>query len=872
MKKKFVLGILLAICAGSCAFAACETHTPQNGGNTEPPEEQESFDTGVREDGDRAYAVVYGLGTITSTDVDIPAEIDCGSYGVLPVERISFDAFKDTAITSVTMPSSITYIGSRAFSGCTSLTTVTMANGAESVSMGEYVFENCTALSSVTLSDWVTDFEQGTFKNCTALKSLTIPDKLQSLYSSTFEGAAITEFDTDGCEGFSWENGLLINKNTIGGYIAVYANPEAKEITVAEGVTLLEARFKDNKNIRKVDLNGTEININYQAFVNSSLEELLNYQNVKYADIRAFEGTPWLESKLNGTENLVMGKVFMLFRSGESDFSVPKGIETIGDHAFEGTAVQSITLPESTDEICSYAFNDCKNLKSLYIYSYTPPFISNICLPKDTVVYARNYSYYKNDILWRNIPNEILPIPSDGFTFTLSEDGSYYIVSYRSAAGDAIIPETYNGLPVKEIADKGFYSANITGITIPDSVVYIGENAFERCKNLKSVTIPESVTHIGNSAFESCTNLESVKINYGVTAIGNNLFMECKNLKTVTLPESVTTIGSFAFNNCSSLDDIKIPDSVTKIGDYAFYGCGITKITIPNSVISIGRGTFGYCGSLATVAFGEDSKLESIDANAFSSCTGLKSIAIPSSVTYLGKNVLGGCTELESIAVPSTEVTIEGANKFHLGYMFASSYNYYDLIPASLKTVTIAGGDTIAEKAFYLCGGITSVTVADSVSSIGVEAFLFCTGLKSVVFGENSKLTVINDEAFWKCESLESVTLPESVTYIGERAFNDCASLTSVTIPESVTHIGDGAFSLCESLTSVTIPKNVTHIGRDAFTGCNSLVEVTFEITDGWRVYVSAYEANISSDDLKDKQNASTLLTETYSWYNWERR
>ena len=875
MKKKIILSVLTAVLLLSCAVALIVYFIcNKDSGNPDPDtdtDKSESPAIAVRENNGHAYAVITGLGTLTSLDVEIPAEADCGSFGVLPVEAISFDAFKNTEITSITMPASIRSVGSRAFSGCTLLTTVTMANGAERVELGEYVFENCTALSSVTLSDSVTSFEQGAFKNCTSLKSLTVPDRLQSVYHSAFDGTAITEFDTDGCESFSWENGLLIDKSTTG-YIAEYANPEATEITVPEGVTLLGAVFKDNKNIRRVDLNGAEIHINFQAFVNSSLEELLNYENVKYADIRAFDGTPWLENKLSGTENIVMGKVFMLFRSGESNFSVPDGIETIGDHAFEGTDVQSITLPESIDEICSYAFKDCTNLTSLYIYSYTPPFISNICLPENTVIYARNYSYYKNDILWRNITNEILPIPTDGFTFTLSEDGSYYIVSYRSASSDAIIPDTYNGLPVKEIADKGFYSANITGITIPDSVVHIGENAFELCKKLKSVTIPESVTYIGNSAFEGCTALESVKINYGVTAIGNNVFDGCKNLKTVVLPDSVKEIGSFAFNNCSSLDDINIPDSVIKIDSFAFYGCGITKITIPSGVTSIERSTFSHCGSLATVVFGKDCKLQSIGATAFASCSNLKSIEIPNSVTSLGKNVFEGCTGLESIAVPSTEVTIEGANKFHLGYLFANSYNYFELIPASLKTVVIAGGDTIAEKAFYLCGGITSVTVADSVSSIGVQAFWSCTGLKSVVFGENSKLTSVSDEAFWKCGSLESIALPYGVISIGDFAFADCTSLKSVIIPQSVAYIGDLAFSNCTSLTSVTIPKSVTFMGRSAFAGCNNLAEVTFEITEGWHAYAYGFDEKISSDDLKDTKTASRLLTETYSPYNWERR
>lgn len=633
MKRKIFLCILTAICAACCAVALASCglliYDRNRDPHTEPIEEEQERLYIELSSTDHYYAVVCGLGSITSTDIEIPATYNFGGvFGELPVEAIMHDAFKDMAITSVTMPATVTsigdnafsgckaltsvsmlgrvaYVGNNAFSDCTSLTTVTMADGATHIELGEYVFKNCTSLSSVTLSDFVTSFKNGLFKNCSSLKSLTIPNNLIYIHNLSFEGTAITYFDTEGCAGFSWENDLLINK-TMAGYVAEYANPEATEIIVPDGVQGFYCSFKGNGNIKKVDLNGVQ-EIGQYSFSYSSLEELLNYQNVTNADLSAFEGTPWLEKMVMRAENLIIGKVFMLYLGEDTVFVVPDAIDTIGSRAFEGTDVQAITLPETISSIYNKAFSGCKSLESV-TFKGGPPYLgSDDIFPENAVIYvpSRWLAYYNSNIIWSNtVTNQILPNPAEGFTFTLSDDQSYYTVSYRSAAGNAIIPDTYDGLPVKAIGNRAFYGVDLTGITIPDSIVSIGDNAFSFCRNIESITIPASVTSIGNDVFENCTGLASANISYGITAIANGMFKNCASLESVTIPESVTSIGDFAFRGCTNLANIVIPNSVCSIGNYAFLNCGNLKnIIIPDCVINIGCYAFYGCSNLESVIF-----------------------------------------------------------------------------------------------------------------------------------------------------------------------------------------------------------------------------------------------------------------------------
>ena len=449
---------------------------------------------------------------------------------------------------------------------------------------------------------------------------------------------------------------------------------------------------------------------------------------------------------------------------------------------------------------------------------------------------------------------------SQGLKYTLSTDGTYYIVSGIGTCTDTdiVIPDTYENLPVTIIGGYAFQNGSgLTSITIPNTVTTIDERAFQNCSGLTSVIIGNSVTTIKMCAFSGCSKLTSIKLPNSITSIDEYAFSECGSLTSVTLPDTITTISKYMFKNCSGLTNMELPHTVTTIDYEAFKGCsGLTSIEIPNSVTTIETSAFQNCSGLTNIEI--PNSVTTIYGHAFSGCSGLTSVTLPNSITTITVGMFKDCSRLTSIEIPDSVTTIgnyafSGCSSLTNitipnNVTIISAYVFFGC--SSLTNINIHDSiTTIEQQAFSGCSKLMDITIPDSVTSIGEYAFSGTAWYNNqpdgVVYAgkivyeykgtmpENSTIVIrdgmlsINSSVFYTCNGLISVEIPDSVTSIGSSAFYGCNELKNVKIGNGVISIGSSAFSNCTKLTEVTIPDSVTSIGVNAFYACSALTSVT---------------------------------------------
>ncbi len=467
-----------------------------------------------------------------------------------------YNNYGNYSLKSITIPDSVTSIGSYAFSGCSELTSVTIPDSVTSI--GDYAFAYCNGLTSITIPDSVTSIGDYAFYSCNSLTSTFFVGDINKWVEISGLGALMNSSRT-----------LYINGEV----------PTTIELTTATKIT--NYAFADCKGLTTITIPNSVTSIGSSAFWGcSGLTSVTIPDSVTSIGSSAFSGC-----------------------SGLTSVTIPDSVTSIGSSAFWGcSGLTSITIPDSVTSIGSSAFEYCYRLVEIYNKSSL-----TITVGSTDNGYV---GYYAKNIY----------ATADGSKLTTNENGFVMydgntVVNYVGTATEITIPNT-----VTTINDYAFYDcSNLTSVTIPDSVTSIGSSAFSGCSSLTSITIPDSVTSIGYSAFWYCKSLTTITIPDSVTSIGDFAFSGCSELTSVTIPDSVTSIGSSAFRGCSGLTSITIPDSVTSIGSSAFEYCsGLTSVTIPDSVTSIGSYAFRGCSELTSVTI--PNSVTGIGSYAFAYC------------------------------------------------------------------------------------------------------------------------------------------------------------------------------------------------------------------------------------------------------------
>ena len=681
----------------------------------------------------------------------------------LNLTTISDWHYADTAVREVILAESYTEIYSGVFKNCEKLTYVYLN---KVKTLGNSCFEGCTSLENITIPDSTTKIGAKVFYGCTNLKSIVIPNGVNKIESSAFSDCtSLTSITIP-------DSVTSIGDDAFGFCTAM------KSITIPDSVTSIgDHAFNGCTPLKRVDIS------NLSAWCKISFG--YNSANPLYYGVKLY---------LNGDEL--------------TDITIPSDITEIKDSAFRGcTSLKSITIPNSVISIGKEAFQSCSSLKNI------------------------------------TIPDSITSIGGWAFSSCTS----------------------------------------LTSITIPDSITSIGEYAFSYCESLTSVIIPNSVTSIGWKAFNNCTSLTSVTIGNGVTSIGNSAFYNCSSLISVSIPNSVASIGGWAFEGCSSLISVTIGNGVTSIGTCAFRGCigeliinnkkivetdytssnypmnssngwlylsRFEKITIGNGVTSIGSYTFLYCSSLTSVTIPDS--VTSIGSYTFASCENLTSVTIPDSVTSIGYSAFESCSSLTSITIPDSVTSIGNYTFYRCtsltsvyckpttpptggGSMFSNnapgrkiyvprnSVSMYRIMWSSYKSYIEGYDFTPPNTEIWYTSSNGNIITPNAIDVFDANIISNTYDGRNGIIKFDNKVTRIGDLAFYGCDNITSITIPDSVTDIGERAFASCSGITSVVIPDYVKNIGYQAFYNCSSLIDVTIGKGVTNIGDLAFYDCGNL-------------------------------------------------
>lgn len=302
---------------------------------------------------------------------------------------------------------------------------------------------------------------------------------------------------------------------------------------------------------------------------------------------------------------------------------------------------------------------------------------------------------------------------------------------------------------------------------------------------------------------------------FTVIEIGQGSFSECQNLTSVSIPNTIVGIRPFAFKRCNKLTAITIPASVTSINEEAFMECGLTALTIPGTVESIGNEAFEQNQNLKTLVI--ENGVKKISREAFGGCTSLTSFFLPSSVTKIEYGILWGCSSMTSMSVDSGNT------------VYDSRDNCNGIIETATNTLVMAYDKTV---------------IPASVTAIGEDAFTLSYVTKVVL---HEGVTSIGEGAFYKEESLRSITIPSTVSQIGESAFYGCVNLSEIysrikrpfAIDEYTFKYGDNGFKQIPATLYVPI-------------GTKTL----YENTAGWKEFTNIIEKDYTDPEPQDDESA----------------
>ena len=587
-----------------------------------------------------------------------------------------------------------------------------------------------------------------------------------------------------------------------------------------------------------------------------------------------------------GTTYTVEGIAEKAFKEDFYIFSIelPNTLTSIGDEAFYGCALREVVLPNNLNSIGYLSFGHAYQLSTIEIGNSVTSIGERAfeqCERLISVIIGNNVNTIGDNAFYNCKALERIEIQS-------AKNIGKSCLQYCESLTSVVL-----GNKVEEIGENMFFGCNsLTSIVIPGNVKKIGKSAFYSLKSLASVEIQNGVNTIEESAFRGIESLTSV-ILLSVKNMGNDCFSLCPNLESVILGDEVDIIGEGMFVGCTSLANITIPKSVITINKMAFHGCtDLTNVTIDNGLTTIGEYAFGGCSSLKSViipasvtSIGEDGYNN--DANPFVNCTSLTSISVDANnPVFDSRNNCNAIvrTKDNTIIVGCTNTVIDNSITGIAGHSFYG---------AGLKSINIPSNVTYIGEAFSGCANLTNITVdvnnpvfdsRDNCNAI-IKSWssILEVGCKNTIIP--SSVEGIWPNAFINCVGLVNMKIPEGVKTIYSNAFANCPDLISISIPSTTTKILGYAFDDCRNLEEVysyieepfTIDESTFRCFDSSLVGVTGMpyrftnatlyvpagTMAKYKATDGWKLFKNIVEiSNVHGDVNGDSEvNGGDIVT-----------
>lgn len=765
----------------------------------------------------------------TDTTVVVPSYI-----GGKLVANINDSAFANkTTITKITIPSTVGYIGSAAFAGCTSLQELVVPF----IGSGEYTETTYTVQNS-TSYPWTTN-------SSGELISSNHGNSSTSEYTITATKNTTIRFEYKTSSESSYDKLTILKNGTT--LVTTSGSPAYVAYSVAMNVgDVLTFRYSKDGSTNS----GSDC-----AYIRN-IESGAEFSNFGY-----FFGTTSVSGTVETAQNSVTYYIPSSLRK------VTSATSGIADFAFKNCTMLEEINVAGAETIGKHAFKNCTSLKRL---NSTTDGVFN--LPEEATAIGEYAFYNCTQLVQITTGSDIKTIGQYAFS------GCTALSKMNSTTAGSII--MLEGL--ESVGTYAFQNvANAKTVVVPSTVTSIGASAFSGCSAIESITLPFVGKSAGtNNTVDSVfgyifgnngeteaegtikqyyksstsyynfyfipTTIKNVTItNQAVIPFG--AFSNCTFIERIDLSENTTEISAYAFRDCNALNKINtstantiiLPNGLTKIGSYAFYNVStVTHLTVPATVTSISEAAFRGCNALTDVT------LPFVGSSASTNTT---------SASYA--NAFG------YIFGYTTSSSASGTVK----QLYYSSNYYYYYIPTTIRNVTINAATTIPAYAFSEITFIESVTIPENTVAIGDYAFNNCHALKHLNSTTENAINIpdtttkIGKYAFYKCLEYTKLTLGDQTTIVDQYAFNGNASLATIEFGSSLEKIESYAFAGCGSLTkigsatantmvlpnglltigsyafsdsattvtTVVVPETVTTIGRSAFYNCNAITDIT---------------------------------------------